>query len=51
MNQSGKYLHRFSWLDEEDIGELDPLWNWLAIEYPINKNAKNHSLHLRDALF
>ena len=33
-------MHRFSWLDESDIGELDPEWNWLAIEYQKNKNAK-----------
>jgi len=39
-NQTGKYLHRFSWLDDADIGELSPEWNWLAIEYPENKNAK-----------
>ncbi len=39
-NQTGKYLHRFSWLDDSDIGELPPEWNWLAIEYPENKNAK-----------
>jgi hypothetical protein len=39
-NQSGKYLHRFSWLDDADIGELPPEWNWLAIEYPENKKAK-----------
>jgi lipopolysaccharide biosynthesis glycosyltransferase len=39
-NQTGKYLHRFSWLDDTDIGELPPEWNWLAIEYPENKNAK-----------
>lgn len=39
-NQTGKYLHRFSWLDDEDIGELPIEWNWLAIEYPENKQAK-----------
>ncbi len=39
-NQSGKYLHRFFWLEDDDIGELNPLWNWLAIEYPKNENAK-----------
>jgi len=39
-NQSGSYLHRFSWLDESEIGELPIIWNWLAIEYPKNKNAK-----------
>jgi lipopolysaccharide biosynthesis glycosyltransferase len=39
-SQTGKYLHRFSWLDESEIGELPKEWNWLAIEYPENKNAK-----------
>ncbi len=39
-SQTGKFLHRFSWLDDADIGELPPEWNWLAIEYPENKNAK-----------
>jgi len=38
--QTGKYLHRFSWLDDEDIGELPAEWNWLAIEYPVNQKAK-----------
>ena len=38
--QTGKYLHRFSWLDDNDIGELPPEWNWLAIEYPENRKAK-----------
>lgn len=26
-------LHRFSWLNEEEIGELDIRWNWLVGEY------------------
>jgi lipopolysaccharide biosynthesis glycosyltransferase len=39
-SQTGKYLHRFSWLDDTDIGELPPEWNWLAIEYPDNRKAK-----------
>jgi lipopolysaccharide biosynthesis glycosyltransferase len=39
-NQTGKYLYRFSWLDDADIGELPPEWNWLAIEYPENRKAK-----------
>ena len=39
-SQTGKYLHRFSWLDDEDIGELPIDWNWLAIEYPDNPKAK-----------
>jgi lipopolysaccharide biosynthesis glycosyltransferase len=38
--QSGKYLHRFSWLDDDDIGTLPIEWNWLAIEYSNNLQAK-----------
>jgi lipopolysaccharide biosynthesis glycosyltransferase len=40
QSQPGSYLHRFSWLDDELIGRLDAEWNWLAIEYPENPNAK-----------
>ena len=39
-SQTGKFLHRFSWLEDSDIGELPPEWNWLAIEYEPNPNAK-----------
>jgi lipopolysaccharide biosynthesis glycosyltransferase len=39
-NQSGQFLHRFSWLDDNDIGDLPKEWNWLALEYPINNSAK-----------
>lgn len=30
---SPSYLHRFSWLENEDIGELDYRWNYLCDEY------------------
>jgi len=39
-NQTGKFLHRFSWLDDKDIGELPVEWNWLACEYEKNTDAK-----------
>jgi lipopolysaccharide biosynthesis glycosyltransferase len=39
-NQAGKFLHRFSWLDDNDIGELPVEWNWLACEYEKNTEAK-----------
>ena len=39
-NQTGKYLHRFSWLEDDEIGELSKEWNWLATEYPSNEQAK-----------
>ena len=38
--QTGQFLHRFSWLDNNDIGDLPKEWNWLAIEYPQNNSAK-----------
>lgn len=30
---SGMELHRFSWLKDEEIGQLDLRWNWLVGEY------------------
>ena len=39
-NQTGKFLHRFSWLDDKDIGELPLIGIGLAIEYEDNTNAK-----------
>jgi lipopolysaccharide biosynthesis glycosyltransferase len=40
QSQPGSFLHRFSWLRDDLIGELDAEWNWLAIEYPENLKAK-----------
>lgn len=36
---SGLELHRFSWLDDSDIGELDQRWNHLVGEYAPNPHA------------
>ena len=40
MSKDGKFLHRFSWLDDTDIGDLPKEWNWLTTEYPDNYQAK-----------
>jgi len=40
QKQTGAYLHRFKWLKNEQIGDISPLWNWLAIEYEAKENAK-----------
>lgn len=40
QNNSGSYLHRFSWLTDNEIGELPIEWNWLADEYGPNPAAK-----------
>ena len=36
----GSYLHRFQWLQDDEIGSLPIEWNWLTTEYPDNYNAK-----------
>jgi lipopolysaccharide biosynthesis glycosyltransferase len=40
QKSTGSELHRFSWLEDERIGELPKEWNWLPDEYGINKDAK-----------
>lgn len=37
---TGKFLHRFSWLNDKLIGELPITWNWLPDEFGPNKDAK-----------
>ena len=34
--QSGEFLHRFQWLADDQIGELDPKWNRLVSEQPVS---------------
>ena len=38
-NKPGSFLHRFNWIDNKLIGELDKKWNWLAIEYEEKDNV------------
>jgi len=40
QSQPGSYLHRFSWLDDNRIGELPIEWNWLPDEFGANDEAK-----------
>ena len=37
---TGSQLHRFSWIPENQVGDLPPEWNWLADEYGENPRAK-----------
>ena len=39
-NKEGSFLHRFKWLNDQEIGDLPKSWNWLAIEYPEKDNLK-----------
>lgn len=36
----GKYLHRFGWLEDRQIGELPIEWGWLPQEHGENPDAK-----------
>jgi hypothetical protein len=38
--KDGAFLHRFSWLDDDEIGELPVEWNHLVGEIPANPQAK-----------
>jgi hypothetical protein len=40
QKSTGSELHRFSWLDDERVGELPKEWNWLPDEYGPNPAAK-----------
>lgn len=40
-NQTGAYLHRFAWLQDEQIGDLPYQWNHLVSELP-ECDAKNY---------
>jgi hypothetical protein len=40
QNATGAQVHRFSWLQDDQIGELPKEWNWLDIEYDFNEHAK-----------
>ena len=40
QKSTGSELHRFTWLDDERIGELPKEWNWLPDEYGANADAK-----------
>ena len=44
-SQTGQFLHRFSWLDDDDIGELGAEWNWLVGWYKEPNDGTPKVLH------
>lgn len=44
-SQTGQFLHRFQWLDDSEIGELKPEWNWLAGWYEEPKDGAPKAIH------
>ena len=43
--QTGKFLHRFRWLDDSDIGSLPLIYNWLVGWYQEPKDGTPKILH------
>ena len=41
----GSFLHRFQWLDDDEIGDLSPEWNWLVGHYTEPNDGKPKVLH------
>ena len=44
-NTTGKYLHRFSWLEDGEIGEIGHEWNWLVGWYEEPKDGAPKAIH------
>ena len=42
---TGAYLHRFSWLKDEEIGEISHEWNWLVGWYTEPEDGTPKALH------
>lgn len=42
---TGAYLHRFSWLDDTEIGQISHEWNWLTDWYEEGKDGTPKALH------
>ena len=42
---SPSFLHRFEWLDDEDIGTLDHNWNWLVGWYDVERDGDPKIIH------
>jgi hypothetical protein len=43
--QTGQYLHRFQWLEDEVVGELPTTWNWLTDWYNEPMDGTPQALH------
>ena len=43
--QTGKFLHRFAWLEDKEIGAIDHHWNWLVNWYNEPRDGKPKAIH------
>lgn len=44
-SESGLYLHRFNWIEDRYIGEIDKRWNYLVDEYKTINKSEIGALH------
>ena len=44
-SETGQFLHRFSWLKDDEIGEIPREWNWLVDWYHEPEDGKPKLLH------
>ena len=47
-NQSGKFMHRFGWLKDYEIGKISHEWNWLIGWYDEQTDKKPKALHFTE---
>ena len=45
VNHDGAYFHRFSWLENSQIGRIHHKWNWLVGHYHEPKDGEPLALH------
>lgn len=45
LDLTGAYFHRFSWLNDNEIGELKTEWNWLVGWHQEPKDGKPKAIH------
>lgn len=41
----GQWLHGFQWLEDDEIGAIDPMWNWLSGIDPQPKSGDPYAVH------
>tara|TARA_B100002019_G_C21260273_1_gene596286 strand:- start:819 stop:1496 length:678 start_codon:yes stop_codon:yes gene_type:complete len=46
--QTGKFLHRFEWLDDTEIGSIPITWNWLVNWYQEPQDGHPKALHFTE---
>ena len=44
-NETGKFMHRFSWLKDSEIGQISHEWNWLEGWYKEPVDGKPKAIH------